>query len=215
MPSLGKKPPEGTRRARRAFLRKIGWAVSALAVGGVSWLMRGRAHQPLRQKLAEENAFAVYVSGPLRPPGSVEEGLFRKRCTGCYLCGEVCPVKAIRFIEGIGPASVTPVIFPGKRGCMLCMRCTRVCPTGAIAPLDESQASEVRMGVVRRGGAEGVLVGDDRGRRGRARVGGAGDECDVELCERRGEGQGRRGGLARAQVGDGFGAGLRLDPAEV
>lgn len=147
MPSLRKKTPKESREARREFLRKIGWAVSALAVGGVSWLMRGRAHQPLRKKLAEENLFAVYVSGPLRPPGAVAEPLFRKRCTGCYLCGEVCPVKAIRFTQSAGLASATPVIFPGKRGCILCMRCTKVCPTGAIAPLDEAQAGEVRMGI--------------------------------------------------------------------
>ncbi len=132
---------------RRTFVRLIGWAVSALAVGGVSWLARPLVQRPLRRRLAEDHPFAVYVSGPLRPPGAVEESLFRKRCTGCYLCGEVCPVKAIRFVSGTGLASATPLVLPNTRGCILCMRCTRVCPTGALSPLEEEQADQVRMGV--------------------------------------------------------------------
>lgn len=97
--------------------------------------------------MAENYPFAVYISGPLRPPGAVEENLFRKRCTGCYLCGEVCPVKAIRFVAGSGLAVATPLVLPNTRGCILCMRCTQICPTGALKSMVEDQADQVRMGI--------------------------------------------------------------------
>jgi formate hydrogenlyase subunit 6/NADH:ubiquinone oxidoreductase subunit I len=133
---------------RRAFLRKMaGWVAAAAAVSGGSWLARASVQKPLRQSLAEDFTFSGYVSGPLRPPGAVEESLFRKRCTGCFLCGEVCPVKAIRFVKGAGLASVTPLVVPSAQGCILCMRCTEVCPTEALLPMKESEADKVRMGI--------------------------------------------------------------------
>lgn len=132
---------------RRTILRLAGWAVSSFVVGSLSWMARPAVRRPLRQKLAEDNPFAVYVSGPLRPPGAVQEAMFQKRCTGCFLCGEVCPIKAIRFVSGINLASVTPLILPNTRGCILCMKCTQVCPTGALQPMEEAGANEVRMGV--------------------------------------------------------------------
>ena len=140
--------PGKERIRRRAFLRRtVGWLAATLAAAGMGWLLRPFVHRPLRERLAEDFPFSTYVSGPLRPPGSVEESLFRKRCTGCYLCGEVCPVKAIRFVKGAGLASVTPLVVPSAQACILCMRCTQVCPTGAIRPMEESEAAQVRMGV--------------------------------------------------------------------
>jgi ferredoxin len=133
-----------TRMARRSFMRLAGWTAAALGISGVSWLFRPVVRRSLRDRLAEQHPFAVYVSGPLRPPGAVEESLFRRLCTGCCLCGEVCPVKAIRFVKGTGLAAVTPLVIPRTRGCILCMRCTQVCPTRALEPMEEEQASKVR-----------------------------------------------------------------------
>jgi NAD-dependent dihydropyrimidine dehydrogenase PreA subunit len=43
----------------------------------------------------------------------------------------------------------TPYIIPRAQACMLCMKCTQVCPTGALTPIfadDETVLSQVKMG---------------------------------------------------------------------
>ncbi|MCB9763515.1 MAG: 4Fe-4S dicluster domain-containing protein [Alphaproteobacteria bacterium] len=74
----------------------------------------------------------------LRPPGSVAESEFVKRCIRCFQCGNICPNGAIRFHgldAGLGQA-FTPYINPREQGCIGCMKCTEVCPSGAIRPVD-------------------------------------------------------------------------------
>lgn len=86
--------------------------------------------------ISELKPYAHYVSGPLRPPGAIREEVFLKRCIQCFLCAEVCPPKAIRFVSsGAGLRANTPYIFPRERACILCMKCTEICPTDALKPL--------------------------------------------------------------------------------
>jgi len=70
----------------------------------------------------------------IRPPGAVEESKFLGQCIRCFLCGEICPNMAINFVglEGNIAEWGTPYIMPREQGCMLCMKCTHVCPTGAL-----------------------------------------------------------------------------------
>jgi ferredoxin len=46
------------------------------------------------------------------------------RCTGCAECTAVCPVDAVRIING------KAVIDPSK--CVVCGKCTEACPVSAI-----------------------------------------------------------------------------------
>ena len=88
----------------------------------------------------------------LRPPGALEEEQFLDQCIGCFKCATACPNSCIEmagFEHGF-TAVHTPVISPRKRGCTLCMRCTEVCPTGALQLIsrDKEVVSEkVKMGV--------------------------------------------------------------------
>lgn len=78
----------------------------------------------------------------LRPPGSLPEDSLTARCIRCFICGEVCPNKAIKFVglDG-GITNVgTPYIAPREQGCMLCMKCGQACPTGAIKKLKMEEA---------------------------------------------------------------------------
>ena len=87
----------------------------------------------------------------IRPPGAVDEESFPGRCIRCFLCGEICPNKAIEFV-GIDGGIVnlgTPYISPRKQACVLCMKCTQVCPTGALERIEdefEEILEKVRMG---------------------------------------------------------------------
>ncbi len=87
----------------------------------------------------------------LRPPGAIEEERFVRRCIRCFICGEICPNKAIKFagIDGGIINLATPYIQPREQGCILCMKCTGACPTGALERIEDDMdeiVDKVRMG---------------------------------------------------------------------
>ena len=72
-------------------------------------------------------------------------------CVVC-LCGTVCENGCIKFfgLEENEHGIFTPYLDVRRRSCTLCMRCTNICPTGALTPVpEEAQAISVnvRMGV--------------------------------------------------------------------
>ena len=71
----------------------------------------------------------------IRPPGSVEEDEFLRRCIKCDQCIRVCPTNVLQpslfeaGIEGLW----TPIMISKMGWCELnCTLCSQVCPTGAI-----------------------------------------------------------------------------------
>jgi len=77
----------------------------------------------------------------LRPPGALAELDFKQQCIGCYKCATACPNNCIEMAGfEYGEENVhTPVINPRNRGCIQCMICTQVCPTGALQPISTSE----------------------------------------------------------------------------
>lgn len=76
-----------------------------------------------------------YIINRMRPPGAVNEKLFMKLCVRCARCIEVCPYRSLKRSKDIVNGEIgTPFIYPEETGCQLCMKCTSVCPTGAIDP---------------------------------------------------------------------------------
>lgn len=107
---------------RRIFLK------GSLIFGGIA-LFGGF----LSRKIADAKVY-------LRPPGAVPEREFVGRCIRCFICGEVCPNRAIKFagLEGDISNIGTPYITPREQGCILCMKCGQACPTGALKKVENN-----------------------------------------------------------------------------
>ncbi|MEE9443455.1 MAG: 4Fe-4S binding protein [candidate division Zixibacteria bacterium] len=78
----------------------------------------------------------------IRPPGSVEEDWFLKRCIRCGQCMRVCPNNAIHptLMESGMEGIWTPILIMKIGYCEpTCTLCGEVCPTGAILPMTSKE----------------------------------------------------------------------------
>jgi len=74
----------------------------------------------------------------IRPPGSLEESEFLRRCIKCGACMKVCPTGGLQPVlnEAGLEALWTPILVPRIGYCeQNCVACSQVCPTGAIREL--------------------------------------------------------------------------------
>jgi ferredoxin-type protein NapG len=89
---------------------------------------------------------------PIRPPGALTtESRFQAACIRCGMCGTVCENGCIQFFGQEEPhwGTATPFLDVRQRSCTLCMRCTQICPSGALSPIDispEAIRTHVHMG---------------------------------------------------------------------
>lgn len=120
---------------RRRFLAALFAVLSYIPI----WIVAGKTPPPRRKRF-------------LRPPGALKERDFLNQCIGCFKCATACPNDCIEMADfkyGFENA-FTPVIHPRSKGCTLCMRCTEVCPTGALEKLSanlEVSKAKINMGV--------------------------------------------------------------------
>ncbi len=76
-----------------------------------------------------------YQKSVIRPPGSVAEDEFLRRCIKCDECIRVCPTNVLQpaLFEGGLEGLWTPIMISKMGWCELnCTLCSQVCPTGAI-----------------------------------------------------------------------------------
>lgn len=88
--------------------------------------------------------------GLIRPPGSLEEKEFLKRCVKCGECMKVCITNGLQpalleaGLEGIW----SPMLIPRLGYCEYrCTLCGQVCPTGAIKRLELKEKAKVKLGL--------------------------------------------------------------------
>ncbi|MFN3396742.1 MAG: 4Fe-4S dicluster domain-containing protein [Thermodesulfovibrionales bacterium] len=86
----------------------------------------------------------------IRPPGSIEEREFLKRCVKCGECMKVCITNGLQptlleaGLEGIW----SPVLIPKIGYCEYrCTLCGQVCPTGAIKRLTLKEKERIKIGL--------------------------------------------------------------------
>jgi ferredoxin len=83
----------------------------------------------------------------LRPPGVRSEKDLKARCVSCGCCLAVCTYACIEMTpDHLFFGGGTPKIFQRKSPCFLCMKCSAVCPTGALGKVSMEEAG---MGLAR------------------------------------------------------------------
>ena len=140
---------ESRKRHRRARLQRLKLkrrrpkpSRRAFVFGGVGLAAVGATAEFLGREKGSPIARAD--AAPMRPPSASHDDLaFQQKCIRCGLCGTVCENGCIRFfnLAENKHGSLTPYLDLRQRSCTLCMRCTQICPTGALSPIeDETEA---------------------------------------------------------------------------
>jgi len=86
----------------------------------------------------------------LRPPGSLEEKEFLKRCVKCGECMKVCITNGLQptLLEAGVEGLWSPMLVPRIGYCEFrCTLCGQVCPTGAIEKLSLEKKAKVKIGL--------------------------------------------------------------------
>ena len=82
----------------------------------------------------------------LTPPGSVSAKHMAQHCTACQLCVAQCPNDVLRP-SGNLLTLMQPTLSYEHGFCRPeCTRCSEVCPTGAIRPIDTAQKTTIQVG---------------------------------------------------------------------
>ena len=83
---------------------------------------------------------------PVVPPGAQSLRNIQTRCTGCQLCVSECPNGVLR--PGTDLMHLFQPVMDFDRGYCRpeCTRCSEVCPTGAIKPVDAVEKSSIQTG---------------------------------------------------------------------
>jgi ferredoxin len=89
---------------------------------------------------------------PVIPPGAISYDHFTGKCIACYLCVSACPKNVIvpSFFDYGLEGFMQPKLDYHKSFCNFdCVRCTEVCPTGAIQKLDLSAKHTTQIGIAK------------------------------------------------------------------
>ncbi|MFW5708074.1 MAG: 4Fe-4S dicluster domain-containing protein [Bacteroidota bacterium] len=89
---------------------------------------------------------------PVTPPGSLSHDHFTGKCIACYLCVGACPTNVIvpSFFDYGLEGFMQPRLDFHKSFCNYdCVRCSEVCPTGAIRELSREEKHLEQIGVAK------------------------------------------------------------------
>jgi ferredoxin len=117
--------------SRRIFLKGAG-RISLLC--GAAYLLGPSS------KVFSRPAFGN-ATPQILPPGAKNQGHYQSRCIGCLACVASCPVGILKVQN-----HALPVLAYSRSSCHFnCVECGRVCPTGAIYPLDVEEKHRTRI----------------------------------------------------------------------
>jgi ferredoxin-type protein NapF len=87
---------------------------------------------------------------PVTPPGSVSFWHYTSKCTACHLCVSACPTKVLQptLMEfGLSGIFQPKMNYHAEYCNFECVKCSEVCPTGAILPITKEEKSILQIGV--------------------------------------------------------------------
>jgi len=140
--TLNLKAP-ATNTGKRQFLL-------SLAAGSLSIPLLKKA--TLAQDLSQPGLVPTGTASPITPPGSISYNHFTNNCIACYLCVGACPKNVIvpSFFDYGLNGFMQPKLDYHKSFCNFdCVKCTEVCPTGAITKQTPEQKQIIQIGVAR------------------------------------------------------------------
>ena len=100
---------------------------------------------------APPTAYMESRKHPVTPPGSLSVNHFTQYCTACHLCVTSCPAQVLIpswFDYGIGGIFQPKMNYLASFCNYDCVKCTEVCPTGALFSLLPEAKRLVQMGKV-------------------------------------------------------------------
>ena len=83
---------------------------------------------------------------PLVPPGALSIGNLAQHCTGCQLCVSVCENHVLRPSTDLMKLMQPKMAFDRGYCRPECVKCSEVCPTGAIKPITREDKSAIQIG---------------------------------------------------------------------
>ncbi|MFC2131023.1 4Fe-4S dicluster domain-containing protein [Bacteroidota bacterium] len=124
---------------KREFIKTTAFAVAGLAgINSCSY------------RLTEAEAESMNISkNPVIPPGAFSIENFTKNCTACYLCVSACPTNVIKpALLDFGIYGIFQPKMDFKSGfCNYdCVKCTEICPSGAILLLSTEEKKLTQTG---------------------------------------------------------------------
>lgn len=125
--------------SKRGFLLSAALVTTALMAQEQKKAVDGGL-APVKKKVAPER------QTPITPPGSLSAKNMQRRCTGCQLCISECPNGVLRPSTDL-MTLMQPVMSYERGYCRPeCTRCSQVCPTGAIKPIDQLDKKDIHIG---------------------------------------------------------------------
>lgn len=89
---------------------------------------------------------------PVSPPGAISIEGFNQSCTACTLCVSICPTHVLQpsFLEyGIGGLLQPHMDYHSGFCNFDCVKCSEICPTGAILPVTREQKHTIQIGIAK------------------------------------------------------------------
>ena len=131
--------PAAEDKSRRSFLAVSAMLATAATVKAQEKKVDGGLAVIVDKKIPERATKIV-------PAGAVGLRNFSRHCTGCQLCVSVCPNQVLRPSAGLLTLMQPEMSYERGYCRPECVKCSEVCPAGAIRPITVEEKSSIKIG---------------------------------------------------------------------
>lgn len=144
VPSLSKKKEESAPKAASEGISRRSFLLTAALTTTAALAQEKKKVDGEFAKIEDKVAPARQT--PLTPPGSLSARNMVRHCTGCQLCVSSCPNGVLRPSSDL--LTLMQPLMSYERGYCRpeCVRCSEVCPAGAIRPITKEEKSSTQVG---------------------------------------------------------------------